>query len=125
MLDKELSTASENYLEVIFDLAKSGASVRSVDVATRMNVSKASVNKAIGILKDAGMVDQQYYGMITLTPLGKTCAQAVDTRHKVIKRFLIEVLGVDNETADQDACKMEHVVSEQTIERWKAYMKSR
>lgn len=118
----DITVSSENYLEVIYDLSAGGRPVRSVEVAKEMNVSKASVNKAVGILRDAGFVEQELYGSIELTPLGLARAKAVMLRHQVIKRFLIQILGIDPITADEDACRMEHVISEQTMERWRDFM---
>ena len=113
----KISTSSENYLEAIFHLSQGGNPVRSVDVAERIGVSKASVNKAISVLRQAGMVEQELYGTIILTPLGSSRAKEVVRRHMLLKRFLTEVLGVCAEVADEDACRMEHVISEETISR--------
>lgn len=110
-----LREASENYLEAILRLEDEHQTVRSIDVATALGVSRPSVNKALGVLKKAGMVEQQPYGRITLTELGREKANEVFARHRILRSFLINVLGVDPETADNDACKMEHVVSEQTM----------
>lgn len=110
-----LREASENYLEAILKLEDESHHVRSIDVASDLNVSRPSVNKALGVLKKAGMVEQQPYGRISLTSTGRVRAMEVMRRHQVLKGFLIDVLGVDPETADIDACKMEHVVSEQTM----------
>lgn len=117
-----MSTASENYLEVIFELSMTGQPVRSVDVAKLMGVSKASVNKAIGVLRGAGMVEQELYGSIQLTPEGLQRAKEVAQRHGTIKRFLTEVLGIDEATAEGDACRMEHVVTETTMRAWSKYV---
>ncbi len=73
----KISTSSENYLEAIFHLSQGGNPVRSVDVAERIGVSKASVNKAISVLRQAGMVEQELYGTIILTPLGSSRAKEV------------------------------------------------
>lgn len=115
--DKVLREAGENYLEAILKLEDENQHVRSIDVASELGVSRPSVNKALGVLKKIGMVEQQPYGSISLTTLGREKAKAVMARHITLKGFLINVLGVDPETADNDACKMEHVVSEQTMDR--------
>lgn len=109
--------AGENYLEAILKLENDDRNVRSIDVASELGVSRPSVNKALGVLKRAGMVEQQPYGRISLTATGRVKARQVMHRHHILKGFLIEVLGVDPETADADACKMEHVVSEQTMDK--------
>lgn len=115
MEQQMLREASENYLETILELEDESRSVRSIDVANAMHVSRPSVNKALGVLKRAGMVDQQPYGRIMLTEQGRVRAMEVLHRHNTLRAFLINVLGVDPDIADQDACRMEHVVSEQTM----------
>ena len=116
-----LREASENYLEAILKLEDENQQVRSIDVATELRVSRPSVNKALGVLKKAGMVEQQPYGQISLTMEGRKKASEVMRRHQTLKRFLIKVLGVDEETADNDACRMEHVVSAQTMSKLTDY----
>ena len=107
----------EDYLEAIFDLSRDSKEVRSIDVATQLGFSRASVSRAIGLLKRDGFVDQEPYGTITLTPAGLTLAQSVRRRHNLLKYFLIHIIEVDEKTAEEDACKMEHVVSDQTLSR--------
>ena len=117
-----LSESSENYLEVIYELGVYTNVVRLTDVANKMSVSKASVNKAMGVLKKAGLVSQQHYGGIELTQAGRKQAQKVMNRHAKIFEFFHNVLGVDFETADKDACRVEHVISETTMEAWSRYV---
>lgn len=122
MSAKTISTSSENYLETIYTLSRDGSPVRSIDVATAIGVSKASVNKAISVLREAGMVEQELYGAITLTELGTTRAREVFRRHCTLKTFLNTVLGVPEKIAEADACRMEHVISEETMRRWTDYL---
>lgn len=122
--DISLREASENYLEAILKLEDKAQSVRSVDVAGELGVSRPSVNKALGVLKKAGMVEQQPYGRISLTDEGRLKAAEVTRRHKTLKEFLAGVLGVDEATAELDACKMEHVVSEQTMKKLAGYFEN-
>lgn len=121
-----LSRAGEDYLEAIYRLAgedSSGSpSVRSVDVADRLGVSKASVNKALSTLKDAGMVEQSRYGRVTLTSEGKRYAALVWRSHRALRLFLESDLGVAPEIADEEACLMEHALSADTMERLIAYL---
>ncbi|WP_312642976.1 metal-dependent transcriptional regulator [Hydrogenoanaerobacterium sp.] len=114
--------AGEDYLEAILQIENENDCVRSVDVANRLGVSRPSVNKAIGILREAGMVEQQPYGDIRLTEQGRERAQVVSRRHALIKGFLVEVLRVEESVAEQDACKMEHAVSDQTMTRWAQFV---
>jgi Mn-dependent DtxR family transcriptional regulator len=118
--------ASEDYLESIYrimvdqDAFEKG--IRSVDVAEQLEVSKASVNKAITTLKEHGMVEQSRYGRVMLTEQGREYAKDVWHRHRTLRVFLIKELGVDDETADEEACLMEHDLSEDTMRRWCEYL---
>ena len=122
--EKTLREAGENYLETILSLEDENGDVRSVDVAGSLGVSRPSVNKALGVLKGMGFVEQQPYGRIRLTDEGRARAQAVFSRHETLRSFLISVLHVDMNTANEDACRMEHVVSEQTMKRLAEYIGS-
>lgn len=122
MDNTDLREASEDYLEAILNLEDDKGEVRSIDVANFLNVSRPSVNKAVGVLKEMGMVEQEPYSPIKLTDLGRMKASEVDRRHRALRRFLIEVLGVDPTTADDDACKIEHVISKQTMEKLIDYL---
>lgn len=121
-----LSMASEDYLESIYrimaeqDAFESG--IKSVDVAEQLEVSKASVNKALATLKEHGMVEQSRYGRVTLTPRGKEYGRDVWHRHRTLRLFLTESLGVDEKTADDEACLMEHALSADTMRRWCEYL---
>lgn len=105
----------EDYLEAIFDLSSDSKEVRSIDVATLLGFSRASVSRAIGLLKRDGFVNQEPYGTITLTPAGLDLAQSVRRRHNLLKYFLLHIIEVDERTAEEDACKMEHIISDQTL----------
>lgn len=121
-----LSMASEDYLESVYrimveqDAFETG--IRSVDVAEQLGVSKASVNKAIATLKEHGMVEQTRYGRVTLTEEGAEYGKDVWHRHRTLRLFLTEQLGVDPETADDEACLMEHDLSADTMRRWCEYL---
>ncbi|MDR2656064.1 MAG: metal-dependent transcriptional regulator [Oscillospiraceae bacterium] len=121
----DIRESGEDYLEAIIQLEDKDGKVRSVDVANRLGVSRPSVNKAVAVLKKEGMVAQELYGDISLTEKGRKRAQLVLGRHFAIKRFLIEILHVDAETADADACRMEHIISEVTFEGIKRLLKER
>lgn len=122
-----LSMASEDYLESIYrltgtdDVAREQG-IRSVDVAEQLGVSKASVSKALSTLKDAGMVEQMRYGRVKLTEQGAAYAKRVWRSHRVLRAFLSRELGVDPDVADDEACLIEHYLSEDTIDRWCDYV---
>ena len=116
--DHSLTRAGEDYLESIYrlslDSGEPDGSVRSVDVADQLEVSKASVNKALNQLKDMGMVTQSRYGRVTLTSEGEKYAKIVWRSHRALRAFLQTDLGVEPETADEEACLMEHALSADT-----------
>ena len=122
MMDK-VSMSHEDYLEAIVMLGgTTEQSVRSVDIAKQMGVSKASVNKAIGLLKEKKLAEQPYYGDVTLTKKGYTYAQAVYKRHRYLTAFLSKGLGIPEETAEDEACLMEHAISDESFKKWVAYI---
>ncbi|MGX8850636.1 metal-dependent transcriptional regulator [Amedibacillus sp. YH-ame10] len=112
-----LGESLEDYLETLLILEEQHGKIRCVDVATLMQVSKPSVNKAMNVLKEKGYVLQESYGDIHFTKSGKTLAIEIYNRHKTITKFLHEVLGVDEKTADEEACHIEHVISEETFQK--------
>lgn len=123
-VNDKLTSSSEDYLEAIYELsALSGGAVRSVDLAAKLGVSKASVNKAVSNLKQAGLAEQPYYGDITLTSEGVAYGESVLERHQVIYKFLVDVLGVKPQVAAEEACLMEHAISDDTLRRWTTHLK--
>ena len=109
-----LQESGEMYLETILVLSKKSDAVRSVDVCDYMGFSKPSVSRAIGLLKNGGYVLMDKNGYLTLTDLGLEVANKIYERHTLLTDFLINI-GVDKETAANDACKMEHVISDETF----------
>lgn len=120
--EAELSPSSEDYLEAIYELSMLQENVRSVDIAEQLNVSRAGVNKAIGILQDAGLISHARYGSVHLTEEGRKKASEILRIHHMLKRFLVEILDIDEATAESDACRMEHVISRRTKENWHAWL---
>ncbi|MDO4890045.1 MAG: metal-dependent transcriptional regulator [Coriobacteriaceae bacterium] len=117
-----LTKSSEDYLEAIYELAGSeNKPVRSVDIADKLGVSRPSVNNALNILKKEQMVVQEPYGAISLTCQGQLYGQSIYGRHMTLFNFLHLVLGVDPETAEEEACEIEHTISEDTIRRWREF----
>lgn len=122
---EKMSKSHEDYLEAIVMLGgTTEVPIRSVDVATKLGVSKASVNKAVNALKEKGLVDQPYYGDITLTDDGYEYGRSVLDRHHLLYTFLSKALGIPEERADAEACLMEHAISDESFEKWVAYIKS-
>ena len=110
------------YLESILVLSQKGGPVRSLDVARYMGVSKPSVSRAMGILKTGNYVIIDDQGYITLAESGKKIAEKIYERHVVLSEFFIS-LGVDKQTAEEDACRIEHVISDKAFETMKQYIK--
>jgi len=110
-----LSRSLEDYLEVIFKLIKKNGAARITEIAEAMDVAASSVNEMVAKLKKRDLVEQQKYGPVRLTPKGKSLAAKIDCTHEIIFEFLHKGLGVDKLTADQDACLMEHSISEKTL----------
>lgn len=118
------SQSLEDYLEAIVMLGGSPQrSVRSVDVADRLEVSKASVAKAINNMKSLGYVEQEHYGAITLTPAGYEYGASVLERHELLIEFLTKQVGIPQARAEEEACLMEHAISDESFELWRAYIK--
>lgn len=122
---KKVTVSHEDYLEAIVMLGGTTKTpVRSIDIATKLEVSKASVNKAISILKKKGLVEQPYYGDITLTEEGYRYGSSVLERHHMLFTFLTKVLNIEEEQAEKEACFMEHAISDDSFEKWCAYIKT-
>lgn len=111
--------SGENYLETILLLSKKKGSVRSVDIANELEYTKPSVSRAMRILKEADLIVVEKNGNILLTEAGLNKAQKIYERHQIITQFLIEVLNVSIETAEKDACKIEHIISDETFNKIK------
>lgn len=109
-----LHESAEMYLETIYVLSTKGGSVRSIDVAEEMGYSKPSVSRAVGLLKSGGYLTVEGDGSLILTDEGRAAAQRVFERHTVLSRFL-SLIGVNEDIASEDACKMEHVISDETV----------
>ena len=113
--EMNLQESGEMYLESIYVLLKNTPNVRSIDVVEYMNFSKPSVSRAIGLLKSGGYVTVNKDGYLSLTDVGYEVAEKIYERHKILTVFL-EKIGVSSETATQDACKIEHVIIDESFE---------
>lgn len=117
-----MTSSLEDYLEAVFILSEQKGNVRLTDIAEFLGVSKPSVNRAIKTLTQNGFLEHISYGDIVITPEGESYAANVLRRHKLIKQFLINELGVDEKIAEYDACQMEHVMSPVTIDKLYEYL---
>lgn len=118
-----LQESGEMYLESIYVLTKKSSAVRSIDVCEYMGYSKPSVSRAIGLLKSGGYVTVNGEGHLSLTDVGKEAAEKIYQRHTMLTELLVR-LGVSREVAAEDACKIEHVISEETVAAIKNYVEN-
>lgn len=117
----KIQESGENYLEMIYVLSNETGYVRSVDIAHALSFSKPSVSRAMSILKKAGHIKMDSEGQIELTSSGRRIAESIYNRHQLLTDYLI-ALGVDHDTAAADACRMEHVISQETFEKIKKHI---
>jgi len=116
-----LQESGEMYLETIYVLSKENNHVRAIDVSEHMGYSKPSVSRAVGILKKGGyLMENTEDGALVLTEEGKRVAERTYERHRVLSAFF-EKIGVSKETASEDACRIEHTISDETFEALKKY----
>ena len=119
----KIQESAENYLEAILVLMQKNGQVRSIDVAHYTGFSKPSISRAVGLLRDNGYVSIDQNGLLGLTESGMQIATSIYERHTVLTAFLT-ALGVDAETAAEDACRIEHVLSEETFDKLKQHAKA-
>jgi DtxR family Mn-dependent transcriptional regulator len=116
-----MTQSQEDYLEMVSFLSD-GGKVRVTDIASRLGFSKPSVLTALKLLEEKGLILHERYGSVSLTDKGRELAGSIRERHFLLKEFLHEKLGVSEETAEKDACKLEHVLSEESFEQLKAFL---
>ena len=117
-----LSESLEDYLEAIFNLIKENGSARVTDLANSLGIAASSVNQGLKKLNKQGLIVQKKYGPIKLTERGIQTAEKINCKHQILYLFLNQILGVDSETADQDACSIEHALSQQSFEKMINYL---
>lgn len=119
-----LYESGENYLETILILKSRGLEVRSIDIVREMNLSKPSVSRAMKILKEGGFINIDADGFITLTENGTEVAERIYERHRVLTDWLIGI-GVNEKTAAEDACKLEHDISVESFQKLKEHIREK
>lgn len=115
--------SGEDYIETIYLLKKKKGVVRSIDVATELGFSRPSVSRAVGILKDNGLIVMEDDGSLNLTDEGTKVAKAVYAKHTNLTKFLMMTAGVNETIAENDACRIEHIISPETFKGIKKYIK--
>ncbi len=116
----KIQESGENYLEMILMLKNKKGNVRSIDVANALSVTKPSVSRAMSILRAAGHITMDEAGFLELTKTGREIAERIYERHRLLTEYLT-ALGVSPETAAQDACRMEHVISQESFDKIRAH----
>lgn len=114
----KIHASGEDYLEAVLVLQKKQGMVRSIDLARHMGFSKASISHAVGVLRDGGFLTMDEDGFLHLTDIGREVAEKIYERHCFFTKHFISI-GVDPETAEADACRIEHDISAETYERLK------
>lgn len=117
--------SGENYLETIWMLKEKTGSVRSIDIARKLNFSKPSVSRAMGILRESGYITMEPSGEIRLTDSGKMKAGEIYRRHCLLTVFLKEVAGVPDAMAEENACRMEHILDQEVVDGIHRFMEER
>jgi DtxR family Mn-dependent transcriptional regulator len=119
-----MTQSLEDYLEMVSFLSDEGE-VRVTDIASRLSVSKPSVLTALKVLEEQGLIEHERYRTVFLTQQGMVQAAEIRDRHSFLTVFLQDIVGVSAETAEKDACKMEHLLSEETLKKMKALAKAK
>lgn len=119
-----LTFTMENYLEAIYELSTDTRGARVSDIAARLGVTKASTNSAMATLAEKGLIVNEKYKEVFLTPEGHRLAEFTSRKHHTLYRYLTRVLGVEPATADTDACAIEHVISDDTIRAMQEHLKN-
>lgn len=121
---KKLTISMENYLEAIYELSDGNSGTRVSDISERLGVTKASVNNAMSTLAEKGLVVNEKYKKVFLTPAGLEQAKLTSKKHQIIQEFFIKVLKVDADVADKDACSIEHVISSDSVQAMQLYLQA-
>ena len=122
MTAPDLTASQEDYLEAIYHVVQENRVARSRDLVRRLGVNSSSVTQALHGLSERGMIHHEPYGAVTLTPDGERVALDVIRRHEALRTFFVDILGVDPEPAEEAACRMEHAMPREIVDRLLAYI---
>ena len=118
----DLSESLEDYLETILELQTTNTVARSKDIAEKLDIKRGSVTGMLKKLAAQELINYEPYGYVTLTPRGEKIAKEIENRHVVLRDFLSRFVGVDEKTADDTACRMEHAMNAATFKKFKAFI---
>ena len=118
----KLTNSQEDYLKTIYILEKSNNKVRVTDIAQKLKITKPSVNRAIKTLRDLDLLEYEAYGEINLTYVGEELAKEIIKKHDIIKMFLVDILGVDEKNAEEEAKSMKYAISPDTTKKLEKYI---
>jgi Mn-dependent DtxR family transcriptional regulator len=121
---EKLTFTMENYLEAVYELSDGENGVRMSDIADRLGVSKPTTNSAMATLSEKGLITNEKYGVIFLTPAGKKLAEITSKKHQIIRAFFVDLLKIAPNIADEDACAIEHVISSDSIQAMQEFMRT-
>ncbi|PIE57050.1 MAG: DtxR family transcriptional regulator [Desulfobulbus propionicus] len=120
-VDVKLTASQEDYLEAIYQISEQKMAAKAKDISNYLNVRASSVTVALRTLGSLGLINYAPYDLVTLTDKGRVVAKEIVRRHKALERFLVNVLGIDGQEADEAACKMEHSVPKAIVDRLVQY----
>lgn len=113
--ETRITPSKEDYLRALYERSAQDMVIRSIDIAGDLRVSRASVSRMLNILKDEGYINKEKYGSVTLTEKGCEVAKSVKERYDLLKDFFQNIIGVESSTAAKDACRIEYVISQETM----------
>ena len=119
---QKLTSGLEDYIESISNHLKKNNKVRAIDIARELNVSRASVSEALKRLDELGYINYGRYGNISITKYGEIAAESVIKRHQLLHKFLCDILGLDDKEASENACRIEHVISEKFLDKLQKFV---
>ena len=118
----EISSSLEDYIETVYSILQVENKVKAIDVSKKMNVSRASVTEALQKLEQLGLINYGHYGSISITETGVKKAKEIIKKHETLSTFFEKVLGVKHELAEETACKIEHVIGKEVLEKLKKHI---
>lgn len=121
--DKNLTSTQEDYLEAILELTEKRVVARNMELSSKLGVRRATVTRALKLLTQKGLVNHEMNGYVTLTDEGKVIAQDILARHELFRHFFRDILNIEEDEADEIACKIEHTVSGHALDKFRLFIK--